>query len=161
MAPVLGFVSSLLTMQRPTLRFDHIGILVADLAEGRQVLRCQFAVTSWSIPFDDPVNDVRVQFGRDAARLCYELIAPFSPQSPIQRSLRAGTNITNHVAYRVADLAAARANLIAANFAPVGDPKPAIAYNNALIQFFMSPLFSLVELIEALDHDHQYQSDES
>jgi methylmalonyl-CoA/ethylmalonyl-CoA epimerase len=140
-------------------RFDHIGIIVADLPAGLQMLRDQFAVAKWTHPFSDPVNDVHVQFGCDAAGTCYELIAPFSKNSPVWRSLRTGNNITNHVAYIVADLSAARDKLLAADFSPVSDPNPAVAYGGANIQFFMSPIFSLVELIEAPGHQHQYQDD--
>jgi methylmalonyl-CoA/ethylmalonyl-CoA epimerase len=137
-------------------RFDHIGIVVAELSAGRRMLQDHFAVSCWTGEFGDPVNDVFVQFGRDGAGICYELIAPMSERSPVRRALRTGNNITNHVAYLVADLSIARAGLIAADFSPVSDPKPAIAYGGKLIQFFMSPIFSLVELIEAPDHEHQY-----
>jgi methylmalonyl-CoA/ethylmalonyl-CoA epimerase len=140
-------------------RFDHIGIIVADLAVGRRMLRDQFAMAKWTQPFSDSVNDVHVQFGCDAAGTCYELIAPFSVSSPVRRSLRTGNNITNHVAYLVPNLAAARDKLVAANFSPVSDPNPAVAYGGAHIQFFMSPIYSLVELIEAPDHRHHYQDD--
>jgi methylmalonyl-CoA/ethylmalonyl-CoA epimerase len=140
-------------------RFDHIGIIVADLPVGLQMLRDMFGVAKWTQPFSDPVNDVQVQFGCDSLGTCYELIAPFSANSPVLRSLRTGNNITNHVAYVVADLAAARDKLVAADFSPVSDPNPAVAYGGAHIQFFMSPIFSLVELIEAPDHQHQYQDD--
>ena len=153
-------ISSLASSEKnPQVRFDHIGIVVASLRMGRDVLRDHFAVTMWTKSFDDPTNDVCVQFGRDAGGLCYELIAPLSAESPVRRSLRTGNNITNHVAYRVADLQASRDKLMAADFSPVSEPKPAIAYGGASIQFFMSPIYALVELIEALDHEHQYQVD--
>jgi methylmalonyl-CoA/ethylmalonyl-CoA epimerase len=139
------------------MRFDHIGIIVADLPVGLQMLRDQFGVTKWTQPFSDPVNDVHVQFGCDAAGTCYELVAPFSPNSPVWRAHRTGNNITNHLAYVVADLSAAREKLLAADFSPVNDPGPAVAYGGAQIQFFMSPIFSLVELIEAPEHEHRYQ----
>jgi hypothetical protein len=48
------------------MRFDHIGIIVAGLPGGLQMLRDQFAVAKWTRPFSDPVNDVHVQFGCDA-----------------------------------------------------------------------------------------------
>ncbi len=136
--------------------FDHIGIVVAELSAGRPVLCAALGVCAWTREFADPVNDVHVQFGRDPAGLCYELIAPFSERSPVRRALRTGNNITNHVAYRVADLAAERDRLIALEFGPIADARPAIAYGGALIQFFMSPIFSLVELIEAPEHAHSY-----
>ena len=122
------------------------------------MFRDQFGVSRWTQPFTDPVNDVYVQFGRDAQGVCYELVAPLSKESPVRRALRTGHNITNHLAYLVVDLAAARDRLIAADFSPIADQKPAIAYGGRSIQFFMSPIFSLVELIEAPGHLHEYET---
>jgi methylmalonyl-CoA/ethylmalonyl-CoA epimerase len=144
----------------PDVQFDHIGLVVSELAIGRSMLREQFAVTAWTRSFSDPINDVQVQFGRPAAGPCYELIAPGSARSPIRRVLRSGDNVTNHVAYRVGDLADARSRLMEADFIPISPPTAAIAYGGAAIQFFMSPIFSLVELIEAPDHQHAYQHDD-
>ena len=137
------------------MQFDHIGIVVAELPIGRQILRDHFLVTSWTKTFSDPVNDVHVQFGRAATGPCYELVAPISPHSPVQRALRTGNNITNHVAYLVSDLSAARDRLTAADFVAISDPKPAVAYGGSAIQFFMSPICSVVELIEAPGHQHR------
>ena len=74
--------------KEPEVQFDHIGIVVAELPIGRQILRDHFLVTSWTKTFSDPVNDVHVQFGRAATGPCYELVAPISPHSPVQRALR-------------------------------------------------------------------------
>jgi len=148
-------------MATEEMRFDHIGIVVAELSAGCRMLRDHFAVMLWTCVFNDPINDVHVQFGRDAAGICYELIAPLSSRSPVWRSLRSGNNITNHIAYRVRDLETAGARLIASDFSPVSDPKPAVAYGGARIQFFMSPIFSLVELIEAPAHEHRYGPDDA
>jgi methylmalonyl-CoA/ethylmalonyl-CoA epimerase len=142
-------------------QFDHVGIVVAELRIGRQMLRDHFSVTQWTATFSDTLNDVHVQFGRGSSGPCYELIAPFSARSPVRRVLRTANNITNHLAYRVGDLVAARTGLTEADFVPIGEPKPAIAYGGAAIQFFMSPLFSLVELIEAPDHEHEYQMEDT
>ena len=151
-----GVVDSDRTTPSSTLRFDHIGIVVTELAVGLPIFRDRFNVRHWTQPFTDPVNDVYVQFGRDAQGVCYELVAPLSKDSPVRRALRTGQNITNHLAYLVAELAATREIFIAADFSPIAEPKPAIAYGGRLIQFFMSPIFSLVELIEAPEHLHLY-----
>lgn len=141
------------------MRFDHIGIVVSDLAHGRQVLQDALGLDRWTQSFTDPVNDVLVQFGTAAEGPCYELVAPLSPASPVRRALRTGSNITNHVAYLVGDLDAQAARLFDQAFAPVAEARPAVAYGNARIQFFMSPIFSLIELIEAPGHRHHYELD--
>lgn len=142
------------------MRFDHIGVVVADLAAGREALRDGCGVFRWTDPFEDPAIDVHVQFGVDPGGVCYELIAPRSERSPVSRALRTGTNITNHVAYLVPDLAQARERLLETGFAAVTEPKPAVAYAGAPIQFFLSPVFSLIELIEAPEHRHRYGTED-
>ncbi len=115
-----------------------------------------FLIERWTEVFEDPVNDVFVQFGIDGSGICYETVAPLSAQSPVRRALADGVNIVNHTAYLVADLAQEAARLRRLGFLPVAAPKPAIAYNNAHIQFFMSRTRLLFELIEAPEHVHRF-----
>ena len=138
------------------MKLDHIGIVVADLKRGREALSEALGLTCWTAEFADPINDVLVQFGRDASGLCYELVAPISVNSPAYRAARTGRNITNHIAYLVSDLAVEAARLEALRFHPIGPPKQAIAYGMARIQFFTSPVSSIVELIESEYHKHDY-----
>ena len=137
--------------------FDHIGIVVRDPEAGRKMLSAAFMIDEWTELFEDPVNDVLVQFGRDPSGICYETVAPLSARSPVRRALADGVNIVNHTAYLVGDLAAERARLRLAGFLPVADARPAIAYGNAPIQFFMSRTRMLFELIEAPAHRHEYR----
>jgi methylmalonyl-CoA/ethylmalonyl-CoA epimerase len=67
-----------------------------------------------------------------------------------------GRAILNHVAYRVTDLTSSGRQLRDNGYAPTGAPKPAIAYGGRNIQFFVSPLRFIVELIEAPDHQHAF-----
>ncbi len=140
------------------MKFDHIGIVVRDPDSGRKMLSAAFMIERWTELFEDPVNDVFVQFGLDASGICYETVAPLSAQSPVRRALADGVNIVNHTAYLVADLAQEAARLRRAGFLPVSEPKPAIAYGNAHIQFFMSRTRLLFELIEAPDHRHRFEA---
>jgi methylmalonyl-CoA/ethylmalonyl-CoA epimerase len=138
------------------LRFDHLGVLVADLAHGRRLLSSVLGVACWTVEFEDPVNDVFVQFGRCPGGMCYETVAPRSALSPVRNALKRRVNIFNHVAYRVASLADQAACLRAAGFAAIADPTPAVAYDNRPIQFFANADGLLVELIEAPEHRHVY-----
>jgi len=67
--------------------FDHLGVLVSDLAHGRSILSRALGIRHWTVEFDDPVNDVFVQFGRCASGMCYEAVAPRSPESPVRNAL--------------------------------------------------------------------------
>ncbi len=138
------------------MKFDHIGIVVQDPGLGRATLSAAFGIVRWTRLFEDPVNDVFVQFGLDQSGICYETVAPLSAQSPVRRALADGVNIVNHTAYLVKDLAAERLRLRAAGFVPTSAPKPAVAYGGAPIQFFISRSRLLFELIEAPAHRHVY-----
>jgi methylmalonyl-CoA/ethylmalonyl-CoA epimerase len=136
--------------------FDHLGLVVKRLEKGRQILSAALRIEDWTAEVVDPVNGVRLQFGRDPAGVVYELLEPLNEQSPVYNALVTGKAILNHVAYRTADLAAAAVTLRAAGCAPVAAATPAIAYGGRLIQFFVSPLRLVIELIEAPAHEHIY-----
>jgi methylmalonyl-CoA/ethylmalonyl-CoA epimerase len=138
------------------MKLDHIGIVVADLDRGRRALSDALGLSCWTAEFADPINDVFVQFGRDPSGVCYEIIAPLSANSPVSRAARTGRDITNHVAYLVSDLAKEAARLEDLRFRPIGPPRQAIAYRFAKVQFFVSPILSIVELVESEDHQHKY-----
>src|SRR5215813_76331 len=112
------------------MRFDHIGITTTSLEAGRVLLEAAVGVQAWTVPFEDTVNDVWVQFGHDISGLCYELVAPLSDHSPITRVLARKVNTLNHIAYLVDDLAAQAERLAAAGFVEVAEARPAIAYGN-------------------------------
>ncbi|HTY70153.1 MAG TPA: VOC family protein [Alphaproteobacteria bacterium] len=149
-APVLDM------QQRLLMRLDHIGIVVPTLGAGRESLSRLFDIRRWTQEFGDEVNRVYVQFGRDPAGVCYELIAPLAKDSPVSAALRKADRILNHVAYITADLEAARAKLSDAGALVLDAPKPAIAYGGRRIQFFFTPLQFIVELVEAPDHVHRF-----
>jgi methylmalonyl-CoA/ethylmalonyl-CoA epimerase len=141
-----------------SMKFDHIGIIVKNLETGRKSLSKIFGIHDWTEEFNDPVNGVYVQFGRDASAVCYELVAPIGPESPIAVTLKNRHNILNHVAYLVPDLQAAGEHLRQQGCAPIDSAKPAIAYGGRFIQFFVTPPRFVVELIEAPDHLHSYRN---
>ncbi len=137
-------------------RFDHLGIVVKELAKGRERMRALLCIGDWTTPIGDAVNGVRLQFGRDGGGMVYELLEPLGTNSPVSAALQSGKAILNHVAYRVNDLVAGGAHLRMAGAARVSEPKPAIAYGGCPIQFFVTPLRFIIELIEAPDHEHAY-----
>jgi methylmalonyl-CoA/ethylmalonyl-CoA epimerase len=139
------------------LRFDHIGVVVPTLAKGNEHLTRLFDIAEWTVAFEDPVNDVYVQFGRDPSGLVYETIAPRGPDSPVTTALRRGERVLNHVAYLVDGLDAHAARFETLGYRPAGRANPAIAYGGARIQFFLTPLNFLVELVEAPGHEHGFQ----
>ena len=139
-------------------RFDHIGLVVKSIEKGRRVMLQVHGITEWTQAVTDPVNGVHILFGRDPAGIVFELLEPVDALSPLYGALKARKNLLNHVAYRVADLAAATLAMRTAGCAPIGDPRPAIAFGNGYIQFFVSPLNTVIELIEAPSHVHVFST---
>ena len=87
----------------------------------------------------------------------YELVAPYGEASPIANALRTGKHILNHLAYLTPDLDRTAEHLRAEGCYPAGEPQPAIAYDGARVQFWMSPLRFVLELIEKPGHAHAFQ----
>jgi methylmalonyl-CoA/ethylmalonyl-CoA epimerase len=138
------------------LTFDHIGIVVADLDEGARKLTGLLGNLQWTRRFDDVGLAVSVRFARDGSGIVYEIIAPYGPTSPVTAALKSRTNLLNQVAYRTRSLDSSVARLRAGRSVPVGRPRPALAFGGARVQFLLTPLDFLVELIE-IDHVvHQF-----
>lgn len=137
--------------------FDHVGVVVKSLDKGCRHFVDALGVSEWTDPLEDPVNGVHLQFGRDASGTVYELLSPLDADSPVAAALAARKDLLNHVAYRVPDLAEAAASLREARCFPTADPKTAIAFGGALIQFFVTPIDTIVELIEAPDFAHDFK----
>jgi D-glycero-D-manno-heptose 1,7-bisphosphate phosphatase len=136
---------------------DHLGLIVADLTTGRTFLEQTLGITLWTPVTHDPGLGVSVQFGTDENKsLTYELIAPLGEASPIANALRGNKNILNHLAYLTPDLAASGEHLRANGCHPIADPAPALAYDGNLIQFYVSPLRFILELIEKPNHQHVF-----
>jgi len=140
------------------MKFDHVGVTTTDLAAGRALLEGSIGVRAWTREFRDEVNDVWVQFGRCDAGMCYELVAPLSPESPVNRVLSQRINVLNHMAYLVDDLRAEGDRLRAMGFVQVAEARPAVAFGGRLIQFFVAQSRLMIELIEAPDHRHRYET---
>jgi methylmalonyl-CoA/ethylmalonyl-CoA epimerase len=139
------------------MQFDHIGVIAFSLEDGRAALSAVLDIPRWTEEYADPVNQIYAQFGADSSGVCYELIVPFGESSPVTKALRSGKNILSHVAYLVSDLTKAGDQLRAAGAVPTSDPKPAVAYGGKQIQFFVTPMRIMIELIEAPAHRHLYE----
>ncbi|WP_126444185.1 VOC family protein [Sulfuricystis multivorans] len=127
--------------------FDHIGIFVSSLEEGRRQL-WPLGIRDWTEAVEDRLQKVTVAFGYDDRGLCYEIIAPLGEGGPVTPVLRSGRNILNHVAYRVADLDQTVQDLRSAGSMPLGEAKPAAAFAGRRIVFVLTPLRMILELIE-------------
>jgi methylmalonyl-CoA/ethylmalonyl-CoA epimerase len=140
----------------PELHFDHIGIVVPALEEGRRKLSELLGELQWTRCFDDAGLGVSVVFARDRSGIVYELITPFGEKSPVAGALKSRTNLLNQIAYRTVSLDDSVASLRATRAVPVGRAAPAVAFGGARVQFLLTPLGFLVELIEIDRVVHQF-----
>jgi methylmalonyl-CoA/ethylmalonyl-CoA epimerase len=129
--------------------FHHIGIFTSDLNLGRIKLSSILPIESFSEPIEDPGLKVQIQFCFDSSGICYELVAPFGENNPVSGILLSGKAIINHVAYTVLDIDRASENLRKEGCVPISKARPALAFDNRRVIFFMSPLRFIIELIEA------------
>jgi len=142
------------------LSFDHVGIVVADVDAASTTLAGLLGRVSWTRRFDDAGLRVSVRFARDRSGLVYELIAPLGDASPVARALKSKTNLLNQIAYRTRSLEASVARLRTQRAVPVSAPAPALAFGGARVQFLMTPLGFLFELIETDRITHDFRSRE-
>jgi methylmalonyl-CoA/ethylmalonyl-CoA epimerase len=138
------------------MQFDHVGVVVREMDAGREFFAKAFAIGRWTEVFVDRGIGVSVQFGLGASGPCYELIAPLHDGSPVSAALRSGHRILNHVAYRTADLAAQGERLASLGCTSAAPAHPAVAYGGSKVQFWVSPLRMIFEIIEAPEHRHIY-----
>jgi methylmalonyl-CoA/ethylmalonyl-CoA epimerase len=128
--------------------FHHVGIAVRSLTDSASAFEAMFGYKVDSGPFDDPIQDVSVQFlSRGANDPCLELVAPLGPNSPIKQTLKKGGG-TYHICYQVPDIHAAIQHLTSNNAFLLGDPKPAIAFEMREIAWLLTEPGVLVELLQ-------------
>lgn len=130
------------------MKFDHIGVFVNELALGESMLSAIFPIASSSEVFEDPNLQVKVQFLYDTSGICYEIVAPFGPNNPVDGVLKSRKNVLNHVAYRTDDLDGELARLREAGAFVLGPPRPAVAFGGKRVVFLVTALNFFIELID-------------
>jgi methylmalonyl-CoA/ethylmalonyl-CoA epimerase len=133
------------------MRLHHIGILVSELEAGVRSFDAVIPGLLWSERYEDVVQQVEVRFAGGNGGPLFEVIAPLSDTSPVQRALKQRRDIINHMAYLCDDISAEGERLRAAGCFAIGEPKPGIVYGSMPIQFFLTPEGFLLELIENMD----------
>ena len=135
------------------MKFDHIGIFVKELDFGYDKLSKLFEIARKSIVYDDALLHVSVQFCYDQHGICYELVAPYGPNSPVDNVIQNSTTTLNHIAYKTNEFDDTISKLRKTGCVPLGIPQPALAFNGSRVIFFLTPLKLIFELIEDIN-DH-------
>jgi len=131
--------------------FDHLGVFVKSLDEGRNHFQKMFHIRTISDEFHDPLLKVSVQFLVDISGIRYETVAPNGSDNPVDFVLRESKNILNHVAYRTDNFDNELMRLRLAGCLPLGKPMPAVAFNGSRVVFLLTPLRLILEIIESND----------
>lgn len=135
--------------------FDHLGVLVPNLAHGARSSPARSAYVTG--PSSSTIPSTTCSCSSASVRAaCYEAVAPRSVDSPVRNALKRRINVFNHIAYRVVDLATEAKRLQQAGFTAIAGARPAVAYDGHPIQFFINADLFLLELIEAAEHRHLY-----
>lgn len=130
---------------------DHIGIAVHDLDAAIAFYRDVFGVAAWE-RIDVSQQHTAVAVAHVGPDLI-ELIAPLSPDAPFARYLAERGPGIHHVAYRVASIEAALAQLSAAGLRLIDEtPRPGIHGTRVA---FVHPRAALGTLIELVEHPAQ------
>jgi methylmalonyl-CoA epimerase len=136
------------------MRFDHMGVAVADLDKSVAMYERLFGYKVLSGPFDDPAQQARVIFlgsGRPGD-FVVELIAPLSDASHVARLVsKAGGGGAGayHVCYEVDEIEKTLAEMRSQGCMIVQNPVPAVAYQQRRIAWLYTPARQLIELVEA------------
>ncbi|MBT5399191.1 glyoxalase [bacterium] len=133
--------------------FDHIGLFVHDIEEGRESLRKLFPISKVEDVVDDYYLGVSVQFCIDSSGVRYELVAPLTKKNPVSGVLDTGKNILNHVAYLVDDIKIESERLRKEGCIQLTKISKSKAFKGNMIVFFLTPMRFIIELIESGKND--------
>jgi len=130
------------------MKFDHIGVFVRELHYGYDQLSKLIDIAHKSQVYDDPLLRVSIQFCFDESGVCYELVAPYGENNPVDPVIKNGANILNHIAYKTTQFDESILKFRETGCVPLGNPQPALAFNGDRVVFFLTPLRLIFELIE-------------
>lgn len=130
------------------MKFHHIGILVRDLEQGKASLGILIPNMFWEKVIEDIGIGVKVLFGEDAMGVRYELVAPINNQSLISNYLNTKDNMLHHLAYTVDNFDEKYIELRSLRLMPLSAPIPATAFGGKKVAFFLTPLKTILEIIE-------------
>jgi FkbH-like protein len=142
-----------------TMRFDHMGVAVADIDKAVPLYERLFGYRVLSGPFDDPAQQARVIFlgSGKPGDFVVELIAPLNDASHVARVVAKGAG-AYHVCYEVESVEKTLAEMRGQGCMVVSGPTPAVAYQGRPIAWVYTPARALVELVEAAKEKRQDQA---
>jgi len=130
------------------MNLHHIGIVVEDLAAYGELCGVCLGLTADSAVYQDPIQQVRIQFWKDARGNMLELIEPDGPDSPVLGTLTKGGGL-NHLCYEVEDIDEQVRISIEQGAIATSGIVPAVALSGRRVAFLFFPKLNLVDFVEA------------
>lgn len=130
------------------MQFHHIGLIVDDIDTGKAFLESLISNLAWSEKYEDFGIGVTVLFGTGTDGLRYELIAPLGLESPVFKHLTKRENMLHHIAYVVDDFEVTFRDFRSLKLMPLGEVMPAVAFKGKRVAFFLTPIRTIIEIIE-------------
>ena len=127
--------------------FHHYGLLSTNPEASRRLLvALGYEVTG---PLDDPLQNVRLYWGKHAAMPAIEIIAPTDKPGPVSSLVKRIQHGIYHLCFEVADVAECLEKLGQhGRVTTVSPPKPAVLFDNRMVSFYVVENFGLIELLE-------------
>ena len=136
------------------IKLHHVGIVVKDLAAQGQSYQDQLGLTADTEVFHDPIQNVRVQFWKDAGGgSLIELIEPVDANSPAWREAQKGGGL-NHLCYETSDFDRTIHEAIEKGAMLTRPVAPAVAFGGRRIAFVYFLDLGLIEFVEEIGRAH-------
>ena len=132
------------------MRFDHIGIVVADIQSSIKTYSDSYKFKPLTKIIHEPAHDVDLiffDFGHGYMPLL-ELLMPTNDKSKVYNFLKKGGGL-HHLAYEVADIKKAIDYFKSKNSIILGDIVPGAGHNNTNTVWLYTNQKELIELVEA------------
>lgn len=128
-------------------QFHHVGVGTTDFEGAIKAYEALGYKTC--IVVDDPGLCVRVALLRASTGPLVEIVSPLGSDHPL-KSLIARKVLPSpyHTCYSTADIVIGRERLFELGYMPLGDIRPAVAFDGARIAYQYHPAIGLLELVE-------------
>jgi catechol 2,3-dioxygenase-like lactoylglutathione lyase family enzyme len=129
------------------MEFHHIGIFVDNIQKGKNYFKNILAIKKSSKIIYDKNLKVKILFIYDQNNVCYELVAGYGKNNPVDNTLNKKINLINHLAYKTNKFDDMIKKFKIEGNLQITKPKKAIAFNKRVV-FFLTKLGFIIEIIE-------------
>ena len=131
--------------------FDHLGIAVKNIEEYfSKMLQPILGINSLSEIVIDPIQKCKIAFATSSNGVRLELIEPLNEESPVNQILQKKKGGLYHMCFVANNFDKDVKHCLANKFIALSKPQPAIVFDNRRVNFFSTPKFEIIELVEEI-----------